>query len=71
VRLTRHAKNELRRHKLTRSEVEGIVSATTFKDRDPEGRPRYLGYVRGTLYRIVVALDDPEMIVTIHPRRQR
>jgi hypothetical protein len=54
---------------LTFAEVEGLISKPIFMDRDREGRPRYLGYIRGALFRVVVAVDDPEMIVTIHPRR--
>jgi hypothetical protein len=39
-------------------------------DADPENRPRYVGDVRGKRIRVVVAVDDPELIVTIHERRR-
>ncbi len=39
------------------------------RDFDSQGRPRFTGHVRGMRVRMVVALDDPNLIVTIHERR--
>jgi hypothetical protein len=37
--------------------------------RDSKGRPRYVGRVRGVRIRVVVAVDEPDLIVTIHDRK--
>jgi hypothetical protein len=61
--------NGLRKLGATRAEAESVVRGPIGKDFDPTGKPRYLGYVAGELCRVVVALDEPDLIVTIHERR--
>jgi hypothetical protein len=70
VRLSRHAKNEIRRFKATVAEVERVIAHPIRVDRDPFGRPRYTGYIGGTRVRVVIALDEPDFVVTIHKRRR-
>lgn len=70
MRLTRHAKNELRNLRATLADVEDAISNPIWVDRDPKGKPRYIGYVGAVRVRIVVALDEPDLIVTIHKRRR-
>jgi hypothetical protein len=41
-----------------------------FVDSDEDGKPRYTGEIRGVRVRVVVALDEPDLIVTIHERRR-
>jgi hypothetical protein len=36
---------------------------------DEHGNQRYLGYIDDDLVRVVVAADDPDVVITIHPRR--
>lgn len=67
--MTRHAKNYLRNAAATLGDVEQVVEKPIFFDRDDDGRPRYTGEVRGVRLRVVVALDEPDLIVTIHDRR--
>jgi hypothetical protein len=69
MRLSRHAKNEVRRLKATVAEVERVIAHPVQVDRDPFGKPRYTGYIRGIRVRVVVALDEPDFVVTIHKRR--
>jgi hypothetical protein len=38
-------------------------------DTDECCNPRYLGYIRDELVRVVVAADDPNLVITVHPRR--
>ena len=71
MQLTRHAKNQARWIGLTRFEIEQVIAEPIHIDRDEKGRPRYLGEVEGERIRVVVALDDPDVIVTVHPRRGR
>jgi hypothetical protein len=70
MRLTRHAKNFLRGLGGTLEEAERVILEPVHVDRDPEGRFRYTGTIRGVRVRIVVALDEPDLIVTIHERRR-
>jgi hypothetical protein len=69
VELTRHAKNQLRWLKLSGEELEWLVANPISVDRDPFGRPRYLGEIEGRRIRVVLALDEPDLVVTLHPRR--
>lgn len=69
MRLSRHTKNEARRLQLTQTDLENVIANPIRIDRDPSGKPRYTGYASGIRLRIVVALDEPDLIVTIHERR--
>jgi hypothetical protein len=69
MRLTRHAKNELRSLQATVSDIEQVIANPVRVDRDADQRPRYTGYIRGTRVRVVLALDEPDLVVTIHKRR--
>jgi hypothetical protein len=71
MRLSRHAKNQARRYGWTETEVKRIVASTVPVDKDAQGRPRYIGEIRGRIVRIVAAVDVLDLIVTIHPRRNR
>jgi hypothetical protein len=64
VKPSRHAKNELRRLRATRQEVESVVENPIGKDFDDKGNALYFGYVAGVPVWIVVADDDPEVIIT-------
>jgi hypothetical protein len=70
VRLTRHAKNELRSLGIELADAERVVADPVRVDRDPEGKLRYTGYIRDVRVRVVVALDEPDLIITIHQRRR-
>jgi hypothetical protein len=69
VRLSRHAKNELRRLRGSAADVEHVIGHPVRVDSDSLGTPRYTGYIKGIRVRIVVALDEPDFVVTIHKRR--
>jgi len=62
MRFSRHAKNRMRRHKLTRDEVLGIVASENQKGQDPDGNPIYVKEVRSILFYAIVALDDGTLI---------
>jgi hypothetical protein len=70
VRFSRHAKNKARDLKVSVADAEAMVARATVVDRDVDGRPRYTGYIGGVPVRVIVALDDPELIVTIYERRR-
>lgn len=69
MRLSRHAKNEARRIEATVADVEGVIADPIRVDRDRFGKPRYTGYVGKFRVRVVLALDEPDFVVTIHERR--
>lgn len=59
------------RRRISEAEVEALIANPISADTDPDGNPRYLGEIRGRLFRVVVALDNPNLIITIHPKRKR
>jgi hypothetical protein len=50
-------------------DVEGVIACPVRIDWDEDGNPRYAGWIGDLHVRVVVALDDPDLIVTIHDRR--
>ena len=71
VRLSRHAKNSLRRLRATIADVERLIAEPDEIDTDEYGKPRYIGEIKGVRVRVVVALDEPDLVITIHERRRR
>jgi hypothetical protein len=70
MRLSRHAKHCARQYGLDVGDAEEVIAHPTHMDLDAKGKPRYTGEVRGIRVRIVVALDEPDLIITIHERRR-
>ena len=60
----------MRRLGLTRGDVAAIILASEVVDTDPDGRPRYVGYAGGHRIRIVLALENPSIVVSVHERRR-
>jgi hypothetical protein len=71
VRFSHHARNRLRQTNGTAQEAEAVARNKSEKDFDWRGNPRYRGYIAGNRCRVVVALDDPDFVITIHFRRRR
>lgn len=55
---------------MVQQEIEAMISDPDAIERDEKGKPLYLGTVRGIPICAVVALDEPDLIVTIF-RRER
>jgi hypothetical protein len=70
VQLSQHAKNYLRRVGASIEDVERAIEEPLYFDWDHTGKPRYTGEIRGVRVRIVIALDEPDFVVTIHDRRK-
>ncbi len=70
MRLTRHAKNRARHLGATLADVERVIDEPIDVDRDENGKPQYIGYINDVRVRAVVALDEPDLIVTIHERKR-
>lgn len=61
----------MRRLRATRQEVESAVRNSLEKCFDEKGNALYLGYVVGVLVWIVVADDDPDVIITVFEEGRR
>lgn len=68
MRFTRHAKNRAREIGATVADAERLIESAEQVDFDRDGKWRYVGRIRGERVRVVVALDDPDLIVTMHRR---
>jgi hypothetical protein len=51
-------------------DVERAIEEPIYFDRDWKGKPRYTAEIQGVRVRIVLALDEPDFVVTIHNRRK-
>jgi hypothetical protein len=69
MKFTRHARNRLRHLAIITEQVEARVARGRPVDAEPEGRPRYIIRVGGRRVRVVVAADDPQLVVTVHDRK--
>jgi len=65
VRFKRHAKNKLRWIKGTRQEAESVVKNPIGKSVGMGGTPRHRGFVAGVLVWVVVASDDPDLVISV------
>lgn len=70
MEFTRHARNGMRRLGLTEADVELIIEEPEHQDTDDDGRSRYTAHSHGHLVRVVLALDTPDLVITVHPRRK-
>jgi len=69
VRFGRHAKNEMRWKGWSQVDLLQVITNPAKVDADERCNPRYLGYIRGDLVRVVVAADDPNFVITVHLKR--
>lgn len=71
MKLTRHARSRMRqRPGLSLDDVLAVVALPLKGDHDPDGRARYTGRIGKELVRVVVARDDPDLIVSVHRKRK-
>ena len=72
VRFSRHAPNEMRSRRLSRSDVEAIIASEAgWISRDRRGNIVATGFVRDELMTVVIALDEPDLVVTVFGERGR
>jgi hypothetical protein len=65
VYLTRHAKNRARRWDLPVAAIETLLHPENAISPDRRGNPRFAGKLLDKRYVVVVALDNPDLIITI------
>jgi hypothetical protein len=70
VRMTRHAKNECRLYDVDLADAEAVIARPIRIFKDETGKPIYEAPVHGRDMWVIVALDEPDLIVTIYPKRK-
>jgi hypothetical protein len=69
MRLSRHARNEMRLYGISREDVESAVADPIERDRDDRGNARLSGETGdGRPILVVVAQDDPDFVITVFLR---
>jgi len=69
MRLSRHARNEMRLYCIALDDVESAAADPVARDVDDRGNTRLTGpAVDGRLILVVVARDDPDFVITVFLR---
>jgi Domain of unknown function (DUF4258) len=66
VRASDHARERLEQRGITLEEVEVVCHKPHKQYTDPRGNPCFVGRIRGRALKVVVALGDPELVVTAY-----
>jgi len=70
MRLSRHARNEMRLYRTGTQDVEGALANPARRDFDDLGNARLSGATAdGRPILVVVAQDDPDLVITVFVRR--
>ncbi|MFT4034860.1 MAG: DUF4258 domain-containing protein [Patulibacter sp.] len=70
LRFSRHAKRRLALYRVTIAQVEAALDRPLASDRDDRGNPRFVAaHPEHRYIRVVVAKDDLEFVIAVHPRR--
>lgn len=56
--------------RVTIGDAERVIANPVEINMEADGKRHYIGFIRGQRVRVVVAFDDPKLIVTIHRRRR-
>ncbi|MGH2954087.1 MAG: DUF4258 domain-containing protein [Solirubrobacterales bacterium] len=69
MRFTRHARSEMRLYGVSRAEATRIAAEPTSEERDNKGNARRAGLSDdGREIVVVVARDDPALVITLFER---
>lgn len=69
MRLSRHAKNEMRLYRISDGDVEATVADPSSRELDQRGNARLAGETHdGRPILVVVAGDDPDFVITVFLR---
>jgi hypothetical protein len=69
VRLSRHARNEMRLYGISFEDVEAVIAAPAAREVDERGNARLIAETGdGRRILVVVAGDDPSFVITVFPR---
>jgi hypothetical protein len=69
MKLSRHARNEMRLYRISLQDVEATVANPAGRDLDERGNARLTGETEdGRPILVVVAGDDPNLVITVFVR---
>ena len=69
MKLSRHARNEMRLYGIRPEDVESVIAAPAARELDERGNARLIARVGdGRRILVVVAGDDPGFVITVFPR---
>jgi hypothetical protein len=68
MEFTRHARNEMRLYSIDRTEVEAVIAAPLETRSEGQGKLRLIGEVGGRAIVVVIAGDDPNLVITTFER---
>ncbi|MGH2783185.1 MAG: DUF4258 domain-containing protein [Thermoleophilaceae bacterium] len=69
MRLSRHARNEMRLYRISPEDVEATMTNPAGRHLDDRGNPRLTGETGdGRPILVVVAADDPDFVITVFLR---
>ncbi|MGH2956132.1 MAG: DUF4258 domain-containing protein [Solirubrobacterales bacterium] len=68
MEFTRHARNEMRLYSISRAEVEAVVDSPLTSSSDRRGNPRLTGPANDRIIVVVLARDDPSLVITTFER---
>lgn len=65
MRFSTHARERLSERNVTEDEVASVVDGYDVSFADPKGNPCYVRQVGERRIKVVVALDDPNFVITV------
>jgi hypothetical protein len=66
MRLSRHARNEMRLYRIASEDIEATMRAAAVSELDDRGNARLSGVTAdGRTILVVVAGDDPDFVITV------
>jgi hypothetical protein len=65
VRYTAHAREQMQRRSVSEAEVEAVLPGPDIRYSGRNGNPVLIRWVSGRRLKVVVAHDDPELVITI------
>lgn len=69
--IDRHALRRMRLYDISVADIARTIADPEHVDRDEGGDPRYWrAHERHPCIRVVLAADDPDVLITVHPRRR-
>lgn len=69
MRLSRHARNEMRLYRISHDDVQTVVADPSSRELDERGNARLTGTAQdGRSILVVIAGDDPDFVITVFPR---
>lgn len=65
VRYTAHAREQMQARSVTEDEVEAVLPDPDIRYAGRNGNPVLIRWVGGRRIKVVVAQDDPELVITV------